>query len=145
MRLSDAINTILRKEQAGFRPGVGCIGHIFTLRNIIEQYIEWNTKVHINFIDLEKAFDSIHRDTLWRILLAYAGVRREDYQHHQMFLKQFLLQCYSYEKTNGLVQERGAPRLRAITHVILSSHRLDNAQDNRQQKTGHQMDTNVFA
>ena len=66
MRLSDAINTILRKEQAGSRPGVGCIGHIFTLRNIIEQYIEWNTKVHINFIDLEKAFDSIHRDTLWR-------------------------------------------------------------------------------
>ena len=71
MRLSDAINTILREEQAGFRPGVGCIDHIFTLRNIIEQCIEWNTKVHINFIDLEKAFDSIHRDTLWRILLAY--------------------------------------------------------------------------
>ena len=71
MRLSDAINTILRKEQAGFRPGVGCIDHIFTLRNIIEQCIEWNTKVHINFIDLEKAFDSIHRDTSWRILLAY--------------------------------------------------------------------------
>ena len=71
MRLSDAINTILREEQAGFRTGVGCIDHIFTLRNIIEQCIEWNTKVHINFIDLEKAFDSIHRDTLWRILLAY--------------------------------------------------------------------------
>ena len=71
MRLSDAIDTILRKEQAGFRPGVGCIDHIFTLRNIFEQCIEWNTKVHVNFIDLEKAFDSIHRDTLWNILLAY--------------------------------------------------------------------------
>ena len=71
MRLSDAIDTILRKEQAGFRPGVGCIDHIFTLRNIFEQCIEWNTKVHVNFIDLEKAFDSIHRDTLWKILLAY--------------------------------------------------------------------------
>jgi len=30
MRLSDAIDTILRKEQAGFRPGIGCIDHIFT-------------------------------------------------------------------------------------------------------------------
>ena len=68
MRLSDAI---LRKEQAGFRPEIGCLDHIFTLRNIIEQSIERNTKVHINFIDLEKTFDSIHRDTLWRILLAY--------------------------------------------------------------------------
>ena len=63
--------TILRKVQAGFRLGVGCIDHIFTLRNIIEQCIEWNTKAHINFIDSEKAVDSIHRDTLWRILLAY--------------------------------------------------------------------------
>ena len=74
MRLSDAIDTILRKEQAGFRPGVECIDHIFTLRNIFEQCIEWNTMVHVNFIDLEKAFDSIHRvfrDTLWNILLAY--------------------------------------------------------------------------
>ena len=37
MRLSDAINTILKKEQAGFRPRVGCIDHIFTLRNIIRE------------------------------------------------------------------------------------------------------------
>ena len=35
MRLSDAINGIIKKEQTGFRPGVGCIGHIFALRNII--------------------------------------------------------------------------------------------------------------
>ena len=71
MRLSDAINDIIRKVQAGFRPGVGCIYHIFTLRNIIEQSIEWNSRVHINFIDFEKAFDSIHRESLWKILKAY--------------------------------------------------------------------------
>ena len=64
MRLSDTINDIIRKEPAGFRPGVGCINHIFTLRNIIEQSIEWNRRVHINFIDFEKAFDSIHREPL---------------------------------------------------------------------------------
>ena len=40
MRLSDAINTILRKEQAGFRPRVGCIDHLFTLKNILEQRME---------------------------------------------------------------------------------------------------------
>ena len=44
---------------------------VFRLREIIEQCILWNTKVHINFIYLEKAFDSIHRDNLWNILLAY--------------------------------------------------------------------------
>jgi len=71
MRLSDTIDATLRKEKAGFRPAVGCIDHIFTLRNNMEQFIQWNTKVHINFIDLEKVFDSIHRDTFMEILLAY--------------------------------------------------------------------------
>ena len=34
---------MLRKEQAGFRRGRGCIDQIFALRNIIEQCVEWNT------------------------------------------------------------------------------------------------------
>ena len=71
MRLSDAINDIIRTEQARFWPGVGCIDHIFTLRNIIEQSIEWNSRVYINSIAFEKAFDSIHRKSLWKILKAY--------------------------------------------------------------------------
>ena len=65
------INDVIRKEQAGFRLGVGCIDHIFTLRNIIEQCIDWNSRVHINYIDFEKAFDIIHRESLWKILKLY--------------------------------------------------------------------------
>ena len=30
-----------------------------------------NTPLYINFIDLEKAFDSIHRESLWKILRHY--------------------------------------------------------------------------
>lgn len=70
-RISDAIDKQLRKEQAGFRKGRGCVDHIFTLRNIIEQCTEWPRQLYINFVDFEKAFDSIHRDSLWRILQAY--------------------------------------------------------------------------
>ena len=40
-RLTDAIDGLLRKEQAGFRKNRGCIDQIFTLRNIIEQCTEW--------------------------------------------------------------------------------------------------------
>lgn len=61
----------LRKEQAGFRRGRSCIGQIFALRNIIEQCTEWQSKLYINFVDFEKAFDSIHRESLWRILRWY--------------------------------------------------------------------------
>ena len=71
MRLVDAVDLTLRKEQAGFRRGRGTIEHIFTLRNILEQCNEWQRKIYINFVDLEKEFDSVHRDSLWRILRHY--------------------------------------------------------------------------
>ncbi|CAC5373530.1 unnamed protein product [Mytilus coruscus] len=58
----------LREGQAGFRRGRGCIDQIFTLRNIIEQCIEWNTPLFINFIDFKKAFDSIHKKLLGELL-----------------------------------------------------------------------------
>ena len=41
------------------------------LRNIIEQVIEWNSNLYICFIDFEKAFDSVHRETLWKLLKIY--------------------------------------------------------------------------
>jgi len=42
--------------------------HIFTLRQILEQNKEWNAPLYANFIDFEKAFYSIHGDSLWKIL-----------------------------------------------------------------------------
>ena len=58
----------IREEQAGFRPGRSCSDQIFVLRQILEQSKEWNTPLYVNFLDLEKAFDSIHRESLWMIL-----------------------------------------------------------------------------
>ncbi|KAL1267682.1 hypothetical protein QQF64_033045 [Cirrhinus molitorella] len=70
-RIEPAIDTRLRQEQAGFRKGRGCMDQIFTLRNILEQCLEWNTPLYINFVDFKKAFDSVHRSTLWKILHHY--------------------------------------------------------------------------
>ena len=70
-RISTAIDPMLRKEQAGFRKGKSCGEHIFTLRQILEQCQEWKTPCYVNFIDFEKAFDSIHRESLWCILRHY--------------------------------------------------------------------------
>ena len=61
----------LRKQQAGFRKGRSCSDHIFTIRQIFEQSQEWNSTVFANFIDFEKAFDSVHRPALWKILRHY--------------------------------------------------------------------------
>ena len=70
-RISSALDQKLRNEQAGFRKGRGCTDQIFALRNIIEQCTEWQRQLYINFIDFQKAFDSIHRDSLWKILKSY--------------------------------------------------------------------------
>ena len=70
-RLSLAVDHRLREEQAGFRRGRGCIDHIFTLRNIIEQSTEWQRTLYVNFVDFAKAFASVHRHSLWKLLRAY--------------------------------------------------------------------------
>ena len=54
------VDKTLREEQAGFRQDRSCTDQIATLRIIVEQSIE--------FVDYEKAFDSLDRDTLWKIL-----------------------------------------------------------------------------
>ena len=69
--LHDAVDGMLREEQAGFRTGRSTTEHIFVLRNVIEQSLEWNASLYTCFVDYEKAFDSVHRETLWRIMQSY--------------------------------------------------------------------------
>ena len=59
-RISAAVDTLLRGEQAGFRKGISCSDQtVFTLRQILEQCHEWNISVYTNFIDFVKAFDIV--------------------------------------------------------------------------------------
>ena len=70
-RVRIVIDEQIRSEQTGFRRGKGCVNQIFILKNIIEQCNEWKHPLLINFIDFEKAFDSIHLKSLWKILTIY--------------------------------------------------------------------------
>ena len=70
-RLHDAVDGMLREEQAGFRSGRSTTEHIFVLRHVIEQSLEWNAILYTCFVDYEKAFDSVHRETLLRIMQSY--------------------------------------------------------------------------
>ena len=68
----DRIRLVLEKrkqeEQAGFRAERVFSYKIFSLRNIVEQCIEWNAPL---FVDFRKAFDSIHQDILWTVMRHY--------------------------------------------------------------------------
>ena len=67
-RIKDAVDPSLRDNQAGFRKNRSCTDQIATLRIIIEQSQEWRTPLYVNFLDYEKAFDSVDRTTLWKLL-----------------------------------------------------------------------------
>ena len=70
-RLETGVNAKLRDHQAGFRKGRSCTDKISTLRIIVEQSMEWDSCLYIHFVDYEKAFDSLDRDTLWKLLQHY--------------------------------------------------------------------------
>ena len=67
-RLIPVLEKLLPDSQCGFRPGRGTVDLIFTLRQLQEKAIEQNTALHVVFIDLTKAFDTIDRNTLWSIM-----------------------------------------------------------------------------
>ncbi|KAK2167820.1 hypothetical protein NP493_1256g00007 [Ridgeia piscesae] len=70
-RLKTGVDAKLRDHQAGFRKDRSCTDQIAILRIIVEQCMEWDSSLYINFVDYEKAFDSLDRDTLWKLLQHY--------------------------------------------------------------------------
>ena len=70
-RILPCIDPILRKNQNGFRPGRSTLSQIFVLRRIIEEMNRCNREAYLIFVDFRKAFDSIHRETMFEILDLY--------------------------------------------------------------------------
>ena len=70
-RMKGVADTKLRDEQAGFLRGRSCTDHIATLRIIVEQSVEWQDIGLHMLCGFSKAFASIHRETLWKLLRRY--------------------------------------------------------------------------
>ena len=71
-RIQTAIDKELRQEQAVFRKKGGYTNQIFALRNSIEQTLEWDCPLYINFIDSNnKNLDIIYLYTQWMISRSY--------------------------------------------------------------------------
>ena len=65
------VDGILRDEQAGFRKGRGCSDQIFIVRHLMQQASEMKVPLSLCFVDFEKAFDSISRGTMGKIMRHY--------------------------------------------------------------------------
>ena len=70
-RIRMGIDCRLFKEQAGFRSRRETTEQVFILCNILEQGNECQAPLYIHFVGFEKAFDSVHRSSLWVIMKQY--------------------------------------------------------------------------
>ena len=70
-RIRDPIDPHLRSAQNGFRKGRSTVGQILALRRLIEEVKRNNLTAVLCFVDFRKAFDSIHRGVMIKILRAY--------------------------------------------------------------------------
>jgi len=56
------------EEQAGFRSGRSTIDHLFTITQIIEKKVAYDQELHLLFVDIKKAYDSVPLNKLWKAL-----------------------------------------------------------------------------
>ena len=55
-------------EQWGYRVRRGCVDQNFTLKQIGGKTQEKKCRGYMGFIDLEKVYDRVNRETLWQVL-----------------------------------------------------------------------------
>ena len=75
-RIEPKIDNILRKNQNGFRRNRCTTSQILTICRILEGVWTKNLQVTLLFVDFTKAFDSIHKGKMEKILRAY-GLHKE--------------------------------------------------------------------
>ena len=61
-RIQTLVN--LNEMQFGFMPGKGTVDAIFVVRRMQEEYLKKDKKLHMYFVDMEKAFDRVPRKVM---------------------------------------------------------------------------------
>ena len=99
-RLQSVADTELAESQCGFRKGRGCIDMIFCARQVIEKSIEHVEPLYVVFVDLRKAYDSVPREAMWKVLGKY-GIPRKMISLIQSFHENMSAEL----KVNGQILE----------------------------------------
>jgi len=92
---------IIGDLQCGFRSNMSTIDHTFCICQILEKKWEYNEEVHQLFIDFKKAYDSVRREVLYKILIEF-GIPRKLLR----LIKMSLTETYSRVRVGKNVSDR---------------------------------------
>merc|ERR1712002_761243 len=63
-------------EQCGFGCARGCVDQVFVMKQMSEKFCGKNMSLYVTYMDLDKAYERIDRDAMWRVLSMY-GINGE--------------------------------------------------------------------
>ena len=69
--INNITESILPESQCGFRKSRSTVDMIFTARQLQEKAREQHQDLFMAFVDLSKAFDTVQRELLWKVLLRF--------------------------------------------------------------------------
>ena len=70
-RIRSLTEGMIGEEQCGFRSGRGCVDQVFVMKQMSEKFVDKSKCLYVAYMDLEKAYDRIDRDAMWRVLSMY--------------------------------------------------------------------------
>ena len=108
-RIYDPIDKLLRPYQAGFGKNRNCLKQIHVLRRVMEAYHERKLHLIAVFIDFKKAFDSIDREMMWKILRNY-GIPKNIVNAYEVI--------YSSSKSRARLGEKISEAFHVTTIVL---------------------------
>lgn len=59
---------MLGEEKNGFRKGRAFVGNVYIVKELIGRRKKYEREFHLSFIDIERVYDSVNRNTLMKLL-----------------------------------------------------------------------------